>query len=149
PTPGTSVRLHEVARGFTRPLLAISPPGDPRLFVVEQVGRISIIRDGVRLGEPFLDVRDRVHEVGNEQGLLGLAFHPDYARNGRFSVNYIARDPQGDTVVAEYRVSPDDADRADAASERRLIAGGALDQPASNHNGGMLAFGPDGYLYIG
>lgn len=148
PTPGTSIRLAEVARGFTRPLLVISPPGDPRLFVVEQVGRIVIIENGVRLPEPFLDIRERVVETGNEQGLLGLAFHPGFAQNGRFFVNYTARDPDGDTVVAEYRVSAADPARADPASERRLFSGGPLAQPATNHNGGMLAFGPDGYLYI-
>ena len=118
-----------------------APPGDDRLFVVEQDGHIQVLRDGVRLGA-FLDLSSLVSS-GGERGLLGLAFSPSYPADPRFYVDYT--DLQGDTVVAEYRVSAD-PDRADPASARVLLT---VDQPYRNHNGGMVAFGPDGYLYIG
>jgi glucose/arabinose dehydrogenase len=123
----------------------VTPAGDggDRLFVVEQPGRIRIVRNGEVEPEPFLDIADRV-ALSTEQGLLGLAFHPRYGQNGRFFVDYT--DTSGDTVVAEYRVSTDDPDRADPGSERVVLA---FDQPFANHNGGDLAFGPDGYLWIG
>lgn len=113
-----------------------------RLFVVEQGGRIRVVRDGRVLSRPFLDISSQVVS-GGEQGLLGLAFAPDYARSGRFYVNYTDR--AGDTRIVEYRrgSSPD---RANPGSARQLIF---QDQPESNHNGGQLAFGPDGFLYIG
>ena len=82
--------------------------------------------------------------TGNEQGLLGLAFHPHYAENGFFYVNYT--DLNGDTVIARFQVSPDDPDRADPSSEKRLLS---VPQPYPNHNGGEVTFGPDGYLYLG
>jgi glucose/arabinose dehydrogenase len=131
-----------VAGTFQQPVLVTAPAGDPRLFVVDQPGRIWIVRDGQRLDEPFLDIRDRVSFLG-ERGLLGLAFHPDYAANGRFFINYT--DNGGDTRIVAYTVSAD-PDRAAAASARVILA---IDQPAPNHNGGWLGFGPDGYLYIG
>ena len=93
--------------------------------------------------QPFLDLRGQV-SLSNEQGLLGLAFAPDYDASGLFYINYT--DKAGDTVVARYRVAADDPNRADPASATVLLT---IEQPASNHNGGMLAFGPDGYLYIG
>ncbi len=145
PQAGAELVFQEVANGFTRPLFVTSPANDPRLFVVEQPGRIYIVEDGTRLEPPFLDIRAVVRDSGNEQGLLGLAFHPNYAQNGLFYVNYTAANPSGDTVVAEYQVSAD-PNVADDLSERRLMV---LDQPAGNHNGGMVVFGPDGYLYIG
>lgn len=117
--------------------------GSGRLFVIEKVGRIRVIENGQLLSEPFLDISDRVGSRGNEQGLLGLVFHPEYAQNGQFFVNYTDRN--GDTVIARYQVS-DDAYRADPDSEARLLG---VDQPYPNHNGGVLAFGPDGYLYVG
>ena len=101
------------------------------------------MRNGELSSVPFLDITDRVGSGGSEQGLLGLAFHPDYAQNGLFIVNYT--DQQGATVVARFSVSSDPA-RADPASEAVLLT---VRQPASNHNGGHLAFGPDGHLYIG
>jgi glucose/arabinose dehydrogenase len=132
-----------VAGGLEAPTDLQSAPGDrSRLFVVEQGGRIRVIRDGALLGDAFLDIRNRVSS-GAERGLLGLAFHPRYAENGRFFVNYT--NLAGDTRVAEYRRSAN-ADAADPASERVLIA---EQQPFPNHNGGGLAFGNDGRLYIG
>jgi glucose/arabinose dehydrogenase len=107
------------------------------------MGRIRIVRDGALVPAPFLDIGDRVGASGSEQGLLGLAFHPDYAANGLFFVNYTDR--QGSTVVARFSVSSD-PDRAEPGSEAILLT---LAQPAANHNGGNLVFGPDGYLYIG
>src|SRR5690606_31577365 len=121
-----------------------SPVGDSRLFVVEQnTGRIRIIKNGVVLPTPFLDIGAKASSSG-ERGLLGLAFHPNYSSNGYFYVNYT--DNSGNTVVARYRVSGN-PDVADAASETVLMT---ATQPFSNHNGGMMAFSPnDDYLYIG
>jgi len=118
--------------------------GSGRLFVIEQPGRIRIVENGELLPDPFLDIEPLVNSRGNEQGLLGLAFHPDYAANGLFFVNYT--DVNGDTVVARYAVSADDPSRADPASAKIILQ---VDQPFPNHNGGDLVFGPDGYLYIG
>lgn len=143
PPVATGARLHDVVNGLEMPLFLTSPPGDLiRLFVVEKAGRIRIIKDGGLLPTSFLDISGKVSN-GSEQGLLGLAFHPQYATNGRFVVNYT--NTAGDTRVSVYRVSTD-PDRADAASEQAILA---LDQPFSNHNGGMVVFGPDGKLYIG
>ena len=137
------LRTTAVATGLEGPVLVTSPQGEvDRFFVVEQAGRIRIVQDGVLIAEPFLDVTDRVHYAG-ERGLLGLAFHPSYADNGRFFVNYT--DTSSNTVIAEFLVS-EDANRADPESEEPLMA---IDQPFINHNGGMLAFGADGYLYLG
>ena len=140
-TGAVSVEPREIADGFDQPLFLTAPPGDPRLFVVEQVGRIRIVADGAVAEQAFLDLRDQVRS-GGERGLLGLAFHPDYAANGRFFVNYTDRN--GDTKIVAYQVSAD-PDAADPASATTLLA---VDQPAANHNGGWLGFGPDGYLYI-
>ena len=111
---------------------------------MEQPGVIRIYQDGRLLPEPFLDIRQRVGSRGNEQGLLGLAFHPAYAQNGLFYVNYT--DLNGDTVVARFSVSSQDANRAEAGSEQQLLF---VRQPYPNHNGGSVVFGPDGYLYLG
>jgi glucose/arabinose dehydrogenase len=110
---------------------------------VEQGGTIQTIQDGTVLPDPFLDASDRI-STGGERGLLGLAFHPDYACNGRFFVNYT--DVQGNTVVAEYRVSTADPNRADPDPVAMLLH---IDRPFPNHNGGDIVFGPDGMLYIG
>ena len=118
--------------------------GSGRLFIVEKAGRILIAKDGYMLPTPFLDIAGEVGSLHTEQGLLGLAFHPDYARSGLFFVNYTDRN--GDTVIARFHVSSDDPNRADPPSEVDLLH---VDQPFNNHNGGGLAFGPDGYLYIG
>ncbi len=118
--------------------------GSGRLFLVEQPGRILIWQDGEILPEPFLDIRARVNDRGWEQGLLGLAFEPAFLRTLRFYVNYT--DLQGNTVIARFQTSPVDMQRSLPASEERILV---LRQPASNHNGGMILFGPDDMLWIG
>jgi glucose/arabinose dehydrogenase len=134
--------LEPVTTDLDQPLFATAPPGDPRLFVVEQSGRIRIVVDGQLRAEPYLDLSNRI-STGGERGLLGLAFHPGYASNGRFFVNYTDRN--GDTQVVEYRVS-DNADAADPNTAQTLFS---VEQPFRNHNGGWIAFGPDGSLYVG
>ncbi len=131
-----------IAQGLTRPVdLQHAGDGSGRLFVVEQRGRILIIQNDTLQFEPFLDITDRVDDDQNEQGLLGLAFHPNFETNGFFYVNYTKRG--GDTVIARFTAS---GNTADPNSELKLLEVG---QPFPNHNGGGLAFGPDGYLYIG
>ena len=150
--------LELVADGFVNPLTLAEPPdASGRLFVVDQPGRIWIIdEDGQRLSEPFLDLSDRVIELNehyDERGLLGLAFHPDYAQNGRFFVFYSVplREQALDNFnhtnrISEFHVSADDPNQADVSSERVLIEN---DHPYMNHNAGTLAFGPeDGMLYV-
>jgi glucose/arabinose dehydrogenase len=127
--------------GLQRPI-GLANAGDDRLFVIEQQGIIQVVRNGAVLAQPLLDIRDRVNSSGNEQGLLGLAFHPDFARNGYFYVNYTRAG--GDTVVSQFSASVGDTP-ADPGSEQVLLT---IDQPYSNHNGGTLIFGPDGDLYI-
>ena len=134
--------LTEISSGFERPLAVANTGEDARLFVVEQTGRIRIVDAGQVLSTPFLDVSAKI-STGGERGLLSVAFHPDYGNNGRFFINYTDR--SGNTVIAEYRVSSN-PNVADAASERVLLT---FEQPYANHNGGQLAFGSDGYLYIG
>ena len=142
PPEGTEpVALEEVASGLIFPLYLTAPDGDPRLFIVEKGGTIRIVKEGALLPNPFLDISGQV-STGGEQGLLGLAFHPQYATNGRFVVHYT--DAAGDTRVSGFRVSGD-PDVADAASEVSILD---ADQPFENHNGGQVLFGPDGYLYI-
>ena len=137
------VTLEPFADGFTQPLFVThAGDGSDRLFVVEQRGQVRVIEDGEVHGEPFLDVSNLISCCG-EQGLLGLAFHPNFEENGLFYVNYT--NPSGNTVVAEYRAS-DDLTEADPDSSTTLLT---IDQPFANHNGGHLAFGPDGYLYVG
>lgn len=136
------VILQPVAEGLVAPLYLTAPAGDPRLFVVEQPGRIRVIRDGRLLPEPFLDITDKVG-YGGERGLLGLAFHPRYAANGRFYVDYTDR--HGDTRVERYTARPA-ADVADRASAHPVLF---VAQPYANHNGGDVLFGPDGMLYVG
>jgi glucose/arabinose dehydrogenase len=118
--------------------------GSGRLFIVEKRGRILILKDGQLMPAPFLDIVGKVDSRHTEQGLLGLAFHPPYYQTGLFFVNYT--DKNGNTVIARFHVSPDDTNRADPASDVDLLH---VAQPYENHNGGGLAFGPDGYLYIG
>ena len=132
------------ARGLSSPLDFQVPAGErSRAFVVEQGGRIRIVRGGAVVGTPFLDVSSKI-STGGERGLLGLAFHPQYASNGRFYVNYTDR--SGDTHISEFRASPPAADAVDPATERELLF---VRQPFANHNGGGLAFGNDGMLYAG
>jgi len=141
--PGkVALGLRPVVDGLTQPLLVTGAgDGSGRLFVVEQGGNIRVFAGGRLAPEPFLDISD-LTEPGGEQGLLGLAFHPRFDANGRFFVNYT--DTAGDTVVAEYRADPG-AGVADPGSATTLLQ---IDQPFPNHNGGHLAFGPDGYLYV-
>ena len=140
--PTTQLQLELVATGLNAPVYLTAPPDDSRLFVVEQGGRIRIIEDGQVRGTPFLDIGGLV-TAGGEQGLLSLAFHPEYAGNGYFYVNYT--DLTGDTRVVRYTVSGNPS-LADAASAKPILA---VSQPYANHNGGLVTFGPDGMLYIG
>ncbi|MDQ4145503.1 MAG: PQQ-dependent sugar dehydrogenase [Actinomycetota bacterium] len=135
------LELRKVADGLSAPLaIAHSGDGSGRLFVAEQGGRVVAIDPEGGSVEPFLDLSSKT-VPGGEQGLLGLAFHPEWQENGRLFVNYT--DEAGDTVIAEYR---SDARRAEASSHEVVLT---FDQPYPNHNGGQLAFGPDGMLYIG
>lgn len=139
------IALQPVFEGFNAPLF-LTHAGDEsgRIFVVEKTGAIRIVRDGVVAEQPFLDISDRITSNGSEQGLLGLAFAPNYAESGYFFVNYTNQ--VGDTVISRFQVDPSNPDVANPNSEF-LVLGFA--QPARNHNGGMLAFGTDGYLWIG
>ncbi len=144
PRPGDYM-LVIVADGFDIPVYLTFAPGDQsgRLFVVEKAGTIAILQDGVRRARLFLDLRHKVGAEGREQGLLSIAFSPTFTSDGYFFVYYT--DTAGDTVVARYRVT-NDPNIADPASEAIILQ---VDQPTPEHNGGLLVFGPDGYLYIG
>ena len=147
PGPTGTLELQLVASGLSSPLYLTAPPGDARLFIVEQAGSIRIVRAGQLLARPFLDIRDRVAS-GGEEGLLGLAFHPDYASNDYFYVDYTHLNNAGDTlytVIERYTVSAA-PDSADSASHKLILR---IVQPYSNHNGGLVMFGPDRMLYIG
>jgi len=133
-----------VAGGLTRPTY-VTHAGDDRLFIVEQPGRIRIFKNGELLAQPFLDITDKVTTDGNEQGLLSVAFHPDYKNNGQFFVDY-TRQKDGATVIERYTASSGDPNRADDQSGKVILT---IAQPEANHNGGLIKFGPDGYLYIG
>ena len=142
PTPLPDLALQPVASGLDFPVFLTTPSGDDRLFVVERYGRIRIIRDGQVRSEPFLDVSSLISTLG-EQGMMGLAFDPDYAGNGRFLISY--SDVEGDLIVASYRVSsdPDVADPSSGVVRLRIA------HPKTTHYSGMLAFGPDRHLYVG
>ena len=137
-----SAAWKDVLSGFTRPL-ALSNAGDDRVFVVEQQGLIWAVDWGQDNPQVFLDISERVNDRANEQGLLDLAFHPSFSENRRFFVNYSG--VNGETIIAEY-LADTNLNRGNRESERVLLR---IDQPYANHNGGELAFGPDGYLYIG
>jgi glucose/arabinose dehydrogenase len=130
-----------VSDGFDRPVFVTGAPGTDALFVVEQPGVISLVRDGVKADKPFLDLRSRVGSDRNEQGLLGLTFHPDYEVNGRFFAHWTNK--SGDSRVGEFSATSPTV--ANPEPVQILLE---QDQPASNHNGGMIAFGPDGLLYV-
>src|SRR5712664_1560443 len=147
PPPTLQVELAPVASGFSSPLdIQQAGDGSGRLFVVEQGGKIKIIQNGSILGTPYLDVSSLIVS-GGEEGLLGLAFHPNYSANGCFYVNYTTNLLNGflQTVIAEFRAATPGANIVNTSSEQRLII---VDQPEANHNGGGLAFGNDGFLYI-
>lgn len=141
-----TITLRPLVFGLVNPVYVThAGDGSDRLFILEQAGRVRIYRNRSLLSNPFLDIRNRV-DSGNEKGLLGLAFHPDFKNNGRFFVNYTRRDAgQLKTVIAEYQVSAADPNLADPR-ERTLFE---FEQPFANHNGGQIDFGADGYLYIG
>lgn len=154
------VKLEPFVTGLTAPLAMVQPPGDDRLFVIEQLGRVRVVdADGNLQAEPFLDIRQRLptlYSDFDERGLLGIAFHPDFQENGKF---YLAHstpiDFQGDVsklfwwdhtnIVAEYTVDPDDPDIANSSLSRVVTS---IDWPQFNHNGHWIAFGPDGMLYL-
>jgi glucose/arabinose dehydrogenase len=145
PAPGgpDHLRLLPVAKGLSNPVsITNASDGSGRLFVNEQAGSIRVVgSDGALRPEPYLDIHKRVLS-GGERGFLGLAFHPGFPGRSRLFVDY-TRTPDGATVISEFHATPQ---RADPASERILLV---IAQPFANHNGGQLAFGPDGYLYIG
>ncbi|MEJ2706351.1 MAG: PQQ-dependent sugar dehydrogenase [Anaerolineales bacterium] len=145
-------QMPDAAQYFWNPLITgleapvfmtVPDDGSGRFFIVEQAGRILIYQDGQLNNQAFLDISQEV-SYGSERGLLGLAFHPNYAQNGYFYVNYTDRN--GNTVIARFQVSAQDPAWADPQSEMHLLE---INQPFANHNGGMVAFGPDGYLYLG
>lgn len=152
-TPGNlapikGFRFEVIAEGLQQPTAITSPPGDDRIFVTERIGRVKIIQaDGTVADESFLNITDRVLANGIEQGLLGLAFHPEYATNGRFYVYFTNKDAQ--RTLAEYTVSAASPDQANHNSERVLFS---RSQPEGftdiRHYGGGLNFGPDGYLWV-
>ena len=142
PPSAFDLALEPVATGLSSPVLVTAPLNDPaRLFVVEQGGIIKVIRNGQLLSTPFLDLRSRV-STGGERGLLGLAFHPNYATNGILVVNYT--NLVGDTRVSSFKVTSN-PDVADPGSEKVILA---IQQPYPNHNGGQVIFGPFGYLWV-
>lgn len=151
--PPLKVKLTQVAKGLTSPVGMAAPnDGTDRLFVIEQTGRIKIIKNGEVLSTPFLNVSDKLDGLNiaySEKGLLGLAFHPNYKTNGRFFIYYSApasgKDVDHKSIVAEYKVSATNPDVAD--TKETVIM--EIIEPESNHNGGCLVFGKDGYLYIG
>jgi glucose/arabinose dehydrogenase len=143
PAAVTDVRLVRVGT-FDSPLFVTAPPGDrSRVFVVEKTGRVRLLLNGKLARRSFLDLSGEV-STGGEQGLLSIAFAPDYSRSGRFYVYFTDR--RGDTRVQEFRRSAGSPNRADRSSRRPVLS---VDQPFENHNGGLVLFGPDGYLYIG
>lgn len=143
--PATTISLIPFAGGFSGPVAIVhAGDGSGRLFVVEQGGIVRLVRNGAVAPQPFLNISSLV-TAGGEQGLLGLAFPPGFAARGNFYVNYINRSGIGNTVIARFFVG-NDPDQADPASRQELLT---IAQPFANHNGGQLAFGPDGFLYVG
>src|SRR5437879_7129069 len=147
---GTAIKTVLVASGLAHPTYVTAPPLDPnRLFIVEQPGRIRLIKSGALQATAFLDIQSKVESGGTEQGLLSVAFHPDFENNGFFYVNYTSRTnggiADGDTVVERYNATPT-SDQADPLSAQLVFT---VHQPFSNHNGGLNLFGPDGMLYVG
>jgi glucose/arabinose dehydrogenase len=146
--PGdVSIQLVKVADGLIDPINVASPgDGSGRLFVVERPGRIRIVQEGQVLEEPFLNISGQVLSAFLEQGLYDMTFHPDFASNGLFYVHFAELMRNGDSMIVQYQVSANDPNKADPESAKVILQ---IEQPFANHNGGELAFGPDGYLYIG
>lgn len=141
-----SLTLTQIATGFTHPTyITHAGDGSGRIFIIEQPGRIRIVKNGVVQPTPFLDITSRVNSAGSEQGLLSVAFPPGFASKGYFFVDYTDMTGIGNTVIARYHVTAN-PDVADPNSEETVLG---ITQPYANHNGGQLQFGPDGYLYIG
>lgn len=148
------VNFETIETGFNSPVvLTNAGDGSNRLFIADQIGIIYVIEDGFLLPDPYLDISDKIVSLDptyDERGLLGLAFHPDYESNGRFFVYYSApKSSEGinhESILSEYHVLIDNINVANPFSEKIIFR---LDQPEANHNGGQLAFGPDGYLYLG
>lgn len=146
PARAVPLKTVRVAQLLSLPLYVTSPPGDfQRLFIVEKAGRIKILKNGVVLTRPFLDIVSQVNSVGQEQGLLGLAFPPDFATSGFFYVYYTAGSGAGFSAFRRFHVSSD-ADSADASTLHRILD---VTQPSTGHKGGNIAFGPDGFFWIG
>lgn len=143
PRPGTALRLQQVATALRQPVGLAAPTGDGRLFILEQPGRIRVVKDGNLLATPFLDISNQVNATDEEQGLLGLAFHPNYAQNGRFFIHYSA-EGSGDSTVQEFKRSMDPL--VAEPGPVQLVLKHPTAQP--KHNGGSIEFGQDGYLYV-
>lgn len=147
------INIKKIAGGLLGPVaMGYAKDGSGRLFICEQTGKIKVIKNGKVLSKPFLDVGNKIDKGSkfySEKGLLGIAFHPKYKTNGRFFIFYSAPSKVSGSnhkcIVAAYKVTSD-ADVADATSEKIIME---IEKPQENHNGGQLAFGPDGYLYIG
>src|SRR5258708_2130562 len=144
-----SPRLQTFATGLSRPiLLRNAKDGTKRIFVVQQTGIIKVFQPGSNTPTDFIDLSSKCVvpvTTGDERGLLGMTFHPQFASNGKFYANY-SRKSDGATIIAEYTTIAGNPNQGDLASERILLT---IPQPFANHNGGMVEFGPDGYLYIG
>ncbi|MBL0235312.1 MAG: PQQ-dependent sugar dehydrogenase [Saprospiraceae bacterium] len=140
-----TIALKKIVGGLSIPIY-MTHAGDERIFIVEKAGRIKIFNNGKIQDTVFLNITSKVNSRGNEQGLLGLAFHPDFKNNGYFFVNYINNNSPNQTVIARYKLSAFSPNKADSTSEKVILT---IDQPFNNHNGGCLQFGKDGYLYIG
>jgi glucose/arabinose dehydrogenase len=142
--PGDLIKLTLITSGLSSPVYVThAGDGTNRLFIVEKTGRIRILQNGQLLAKPFLDISDRVSR-GSEQGLLGLAFHPNFRGNHKVYVNFTDR--LGDTIITEYQTYFGNTNLVKPSTRRRILK---VDQPYENHNGGGMNFGPDGFLYIG
>jgi len=152
--PSLTLELETIARGFNSPVvLTHAGDGTNRLFVADQIGIIYVIENDNLLADPFLDLSNKIvplESIYDERGLLGIAFHPGYENNGRFFVYYSAeKSGEGidhESILSEFQLSTESTNRIDPTSETIILR---VNQPESNHNGGQIEFGPDGYLYVG
>ncbi len=139
-----SLKFDKVVDGLSSPVAMVDPnDGTNRSFIVEKTGTVRILKDGKLLDQPLLDISDKV-TTGSEQGLLSIALHPDFAKNGEFFIDYT--DISGNSQIERWSISKDDPNVADPSSAKTMLS---VDQPYANHNGGLVMFGPDGMLYIG
>lgn len=145
-TPTGTLALVNVVSGLTGPVGIERPPNDNRFFIVEQRGTVRILENGALRSGNFLDIQSVTNFDGQEQGLLGLAFHPNFATNHKFYVNYTIDNGDRESIISEFQTLSSDPNTADLNSERVLLV---VNQPFPNHKGGQLVFGPDGFLYIG